>query len=193
MSGRRAVRSAKWPTSTRAVWTSVPSRPTASRRCSRNSRESALIGNAGRICRTSSHICNRSGVDAPLQIGQMQDFKDSTQVIAVREPKRPRAAEPRLLSAKRADVQGRARRLRSARGADVHAAGRFAGRAARESKAVMALETRLAAASMSEVEQRDPERDLPSGDAREGAGALTRTFGLARDCSRAWGIPRSSR
>jgi len=96
------------------------------------------------------------GVEAPLQIGQMQDFKDSTQVIAVASqsglglPNRDYylKIEPNFTAA-RAAYRSHVTRMFTLLGDDPAAA-------ARESKAVMALETRLAEASLSDVEQRNP-------------------------------------
>ncbi len=96
------------------------------------------------------------GVEAPLQIGQMQDFKDSTRVIAVASqsglglPNRDYyLSNASTFSQTRAAYVGHITRMFALLG-DAPAA------AARESKAVMALETRLAAASMPDAEQRNP-------------------------------------
>jgi putative endopeptidase len=96
------------------------------------------------------------GVAAPLQFGQMQDFKDSTQVIALvlqsglGLPNRDYylKSEP-IFAAARAEYLGHVARM-------MVLTGESAAAAERQSKTVMALETRLARASMSEVEQRDP-------------------------------------
>jgi putative endopeptidase len=96
------------------------------------------------------------GVEAPLQIGQMQDFKDSTQVIAV-------ASQGGLGLPSRDYYLKNAPPFAAARAAYLkHVARMFVllgdapAVAARESKIVMTLETRLAAASMSDIEQRNP-------------------------------------
>lgn len=96
------------------------------------------------------------GVPAPMQIGQMQDFKDSGQVIAAAGqgglglPNRDYYLRPEpMFQAARAGYQQHVARMFQLLG-DAPAA------AERESRAVMTLETRLAEASMSEVEQRDP-------------------------------------
>ncbi len=96
------------------------------------------------------------GVEAPLQIGEMQDFKDSTQVIAVASqsglglPNRDYylKGEPTFRAARAAYLSHIARMF-SLLGDEPAAA-------AREAKSVMALETLLAAASMSDIEQREP-------------------------------------
>jgi len=113
------------------------------------------IGTSSQLLEEFAHL-QSIGVAAPMQIGQMQDFKDSTQVIAVANqgglglPNRDYYLrnEPNFQSARTAYVQHVSRMF--ALLGDAPAA------AESESKAVMALETRLAAASMSEVEQRDP-------------------------------------
>ena len=112
------------------------------------------------------------GIAAPFEIGQMQDFKDSTQVIAVASqgglglPNRDYylKSEPTFAAVRAAYVPHVARML--------GLLGDAPESAARESKAVMALETRLAAASMSDVEQRDP-RAIYHPLALERAEALT--------------------
>jgi putative endopeptidase len=96
------------------------------------------------------------GVAAPLQFGQMQDFKDSTQVIALvlqsglGLPNRDYylKSEP-IFAAARVEYLGHVARM-------LELTGESAAAAERQSKTVMALETRLARASMSDVEQRDP-------------------------------------
>ncbi len=111
------------------------------------------------------------GVDAPLQIGQMQDFKDSTQVIAFASqsglglPNRDYylRSEPTFKAAREAYVQHVSRMFTLL--------GDSPAIAARESQAVMALEARLAAASMSEVDQRNPSA-IYHPVTLEGAGAL---------------------
>jgi putative endopeptidase len=96
------------------------------------------------------------GVAAPLQLGQMQDFSDSTQIIAVAQqgglglPDRDYYLknEPNFVAARRQYVPHVARMLMLL--GDSPAA------ALQEAQAVMALETRLARGSMSDVAQRDP-------------------------------------
>lgn len=96
------------------------------------------------------------GVSAPLSLGQMQDFEDSTQVIAVAAqsglglPNRDYylKADLSFKTARKIYLTHVARML-AMLGDAPEAAGR-------EAKAVMELETRLAAASMSDVEQRNP-------------------------------------
>jgi putative endopeptidase len=96
------------------------------------------------------------GVDTPWQIGQMQDFNDSTRVIAVVSqgglglPNRDYylSSLPTFVRARAAYVQHIARML--------VLLGESRADAERHGKAVMVLETRLAKASMSDVEQRDP-------------------------------------
>jgi putative endopeptidase len=96
------------------------------------------------------------GVAAPLEMSQMQDFKDSTQVIAL-------ALQSGLglpnrdyyLQSESTFVAARSEYLR-------HVARMFVllgdspAAAERQSKIVMALETRLARGSMPDAEQRDP-------------------------------------
>jgi putative endopeptidase len=96
------------------------------------------------------------GVAAPVQLSQMQDFADSMQIIAVvlqsglGLPDRDYYLknEANFAAVRREYVAHVARML--ALLGDPPAA------AERESQAVMALETRLARSSMSDVEQRDP-------------------------------------
>jgi len=96
------------------------------------------------------------GVEAPLQIGQMQDFKDSTQIIAV-------AGQSGLGLPNRDYYLRSESTFTTARAAYVlHVARMFTllgdapEAAARESHAVMTLETRLAEVSMSDIDQRNP-------------------------------------
>jgi putative endopeptidase len=96
------------------------------------------------------------GVAAPLQLAQMQDFADSTQIIAavlqggLGLPDRDYYLKPgpTFAAARRQYVPHVAHMLMLL--GDPPAA------AERESKAVMALEMRLARSSMSDVAQRDP-------------------------------------
>jgi putative endopeptidase len=94
------------------------------------------------------------GVEAPLAIGQMQDFQDSEQVIAVATqsglglPNRDYYLNGEFKAERARYVAHVARML--------ELLGDSRAEAQRESKAVMELETRLAEASMSDVEQRDP-------------------------------------
>ena len=96
------------------------------------------------------------GVAAPLQLGEMQDFKDSTRVIAVGVqgglglPNRDYYLkdDPTFAEARREYVLHVARMF--------VLLGDSPATAEQESKAVMALETRLAQGSMPDVEQRDP-------------------------------------
>jgi putative endopeptidase len=96
------------------------------------------------------------GVAAPLQLSQMQDFKDSTQVIALAQqsglglPNRDYYLkdEPTFVAARSEYVLHVARMF--------VLLGDSPAAADRQSKAVMALETRLARGSMPDVEQRDP-------------------------------------
>jgi putative endopeptidase len=96
------------------------------------------------------------GVAAPLQLSQMQDFKDSKQVIALALqgglglPNRDYylKSEPTFVAARSEYVLHVARMF--------ELLGDSPAAAARQSKRVMALETRLARGSMPDVEQRDP-------------------------------------
>ena len=143
----------------------------------------AAIANVQELQAEFAHL-QSIGVEAPLQLGQMQDFKDSTRVIAVAQPKRPWAAESRLLSEERADLQAARAAYVAACRAHARAARRLRRRPpTRESKAVMALETRLAQASMSDVEQRDPRAIYHPDDsrARGGARAASRLARMLRE------------
>lgn len=112
------------------------------------------------------------GVAAPLSLGQMQDFKDSAQVIAVANqaglglPNRDYylKSESSFKDARAAYLEHVARTLALL--------GDTPATAAREAKTVMALETRLAQASMSDVEQRNP-RAIYHALTLAAAGALT--------------------
>ncbi|MGD0493915.1 MAG: M13 family metallopeptidase [Steroidobacteraceae bacterium] len=96
------------------------------------------------------------GVSAPLSLGQMQDFNDSTRVIALVAqsglglPNRDYylKSEPTFKAARAAYLEHVARMLVLLGDAPVSAG--------RESKTILEMETRLADASMSDVEQRDP-------------------------------------
>jgi putative endopeptidase len=96
------------------------------------------------------------GVAAPLQLSEMQDFKDSTRVIAVGVqgglglPNRDYYLkdDPTFADARREYVLHVARMF--------VLLGDSPAVAEQESKAVMALETRLAQGSMPDIEQRDP-------------------------------------
>jgi len=115
----------------------------------------AAIGTADELPRAIAHL-QAIGVSAPLQIGQMQDFNDSAQVIAVASqgglglPNRDYylKSEPNFVAARAAYIR-HLRRMFALLGDSPSDA-------VRESKTVMALEGRLAAASMSEIEQRNP-------------------------------------
>ena len=115
----------------------------------------ASIRDPGALPEAFAHL-QSIGVAAPLSLGQMQDFTDSTQVIAVASqsglglPNRDYylKSEPTFKAARAAYVEHVARMFALL--------GDSASDAARESKAVMALETRLADASMPDVEQRNP-------------------------------------
>jgi putative endopeptidase len=96
------------------------------------------------------------GISAPFEIGQMQDFADSTQVIAnsgqsgLGLPNRDYYLKPEAnFAAARKAYHGHVERVFALLG-DAPPVAR------READAVMALETRLAKASMSDIEQRDP-------------------------------------
>jgi putative endopeptidase len=113
------------------------------------------IHDAGELPQAFAHL-QSIGVAAPLSLGQMQDFADSTQVIAV-------ASQSGLGLPNRDYYLKSELTFKAARAAYVeHVARMFAllgdsaSEAARESKSVMALETRLAGASMTDVEQRNP-------------------------------------
>jgi putative endopeptidase len=96
------------------------------------------------------------GIAAPWQIGQMQDFGDSTRVIAVAAqgglglPDRDYylSDKPTFVAARAAYVLHVARTL--------GLLGESAALAQQHATTVMALETRLATSSMSDVVQRDP-------------------------------------
>ncbi|HLN50332.1 MAG TPA: M13 family metallopeptidase [Steroidobacteraceae bacterium] len=115
----------------------------------------AAVGTAGELPQAITHL-QSIGVSVPLQIGQMQDFNDSAQVIAVASqgglglPNRDYylKSEPNFVAVRAAYVRHLRRMF--------VLLGDARPDAVRQSKAVMALETRLAAASMSEIEQRNP-------------------------------------
>ena len=135
------------------------------------------------------------GVTAPLSLGQMQDFKDSTRVIAV-------AAQSGLGLPNRDYYLKPESTFRAARAAYVaHVARMLAlcgdapALAERESKGVMALETRLADASMSDVDQRNPHA-VYHPMTMDQAQALTPHFDwhvlIRRSRRSTWGCPNSS-
>jgi putative endopeptidase len=96
------------------------------------------------------------GVAAPLQLGQMQDFRDSTRVIAAAS-QGGLGLPNREYYLKSGPIFGAARReyvLHIARMLELLGDSKAAAEA--EAKAVFALETRLAHASMADVEQRNP-------------------------------------
>jgi putative endopeptidase len=113
----------------------------------------AAVGTPAGLEEEIAHL-QTIGVTAPLSLGQMQDFKDSTQVIAVVTqsglglPNRDYYSKDEFKAARKAYVGHVARML--------VLLGDTPALAARESKTVMELETRLADASMSDVEQRNP-------------------------------------
>ena len=114
------------------------------------------IASTGDLLLELAHL-QMIGVAAPWQIGQMQDFKDSTRVIAVAMqgglglPNRDYYLRPEAsFVAARTAYVSHVTRMFALLG-DSPAA------AAREAKVVMAFESRLAASSMSDVEQRSPQ------------------------------------
>jgi len=116
----------------------------------------AAIGNLDDLRAEFAHL-QLIGVAAPLQLGQMQDFKDSSRVIALALqgglglPNRDYylKSDPVFVAA-RAEYVMHLTRMFALLGDSQAAAGT-------EAKAVMALETRLAHGSMPDVEQRDPQ------------------------------------
>ncbi len=115
----------------------------------------AAIADATNLQAEFAHL-QMIGVAAPLQLGEMQDFKDSRKVIALGGqsglglPNRDYylSKEPAFDAARREYMLHVARMFVLL--GDAPAA------AGRQAKVVMELETRLARGSMSEVEQRDP-------------------------------------
>jgi putative endopeptidase len=115
----------------------------------------AAISGIGDLQAEFAHL-QTLGITAPLEIGQMQDFTDSTQVIAFSGqsglglPNRDYylRREPNFAAARKAYTEHVARIFALLGDAPAIAA--------QEAGDVMALETRLAKASMSDVEQRDP-------------------------------------
>jgi len=115
----------------------------------------ARIGTAAELQAEIAQL-QEIGVEAPLQLGQMQDFKDSTEVVAVATqsglglPNRDYylKSEPTFVAARAAYVLHIARMF--------ELLGDAPGVAVLESKTVMGFETRLAAASMPDIEQRNP-------------------------------------
>jgi len=115
----------------------------------------AAIATTSDLIREFDHL-QTIGVGAPWQIGQMQDFEDSTRVIAV-------AAQGGLGLPNRDYYLDDGPSFAAARSAYVlHVARMFVllgdepRVADQAANAVMALETRLAKSSMSDIEQRDP-------------------------------------
>ena len=115
----------------------------------------AAIATRDELPQALAHLLS-IGVEAPLSIGQMEDFQDSTRVIAV-------ASQSGLGLPNRDYYLKDETAFKTARTAYVaHVArmlvllGDSAPTAAAESKAVMAMETRLAQASMPDAEQREP-------------------------------------
>ena len=115
----------------------------------------AAIGSAGDLQAEFAHL-QTLGITAPFEIGEMQDFADSTRVIAVSGqsglglPNRDYylKSEANFVAARKAYTAHVARMFALL--------GDSAARAQQEAAVVMALETRLAKVSMSDVEQRDP-------------------------------------
>lgn len=118
-------------------------------------RRIAAIRNFKDLQREVAHL-QMIGVDALFNFGQMQDFKDSSKVIGAAFqgglglPDRDYYLkdDPKFKQI-RAEYQAHIARM-------FELLGDAKGKAAAEAKAVMALETRLAQASMSRVEQRNP-------------------------------------
>jgi putative endopeptidase len=115
----------------------------------------AAITTRDELPRALAHLLS-IGVEAPLSLGQMQDFADSTRVIAV-------ASQSGLGLPNRDYYLKNEAAFKTARAAYVaHVAGMLvllgdtAPAAAAEAKAIMALETRLARVSMPDAEQREP-------------------------------------
>jgi putative endopeptidase len=115
----------------------------------------AAIRERGALLAEIAHL-ELLGINAPLQVGPMQDFKDSTQVIAFASqsglglPNRDYylKPEPNFRTARAAYLEHVARMLTLL--------GSAPDTARHEAQIVVALETRLAAASMPDAEQRDP-------------------------------------
>jgi putative endopeptidase len=115
----------------------------------------AAIGDRAGLLEEIAHLA-LLGITAPLQVGPMQDFKDSTRVIAFASqsglglPNRDYylKPEPNFRAARAAYLEHVARMLELL--GDAPEAARHA------AQAVLALETRLAAASMPDAEQRNP-------------------------------------
>jgi putative endopeptidase len=115
----------------------------------------AAIGNLDGLNAELSRL-QLLAVGAPLQLGQMQDFRDSGRVIAVASqgglglPNRDYYLEnDAVFEATRREYVLHVARMLSLLGDS-------AADAERESRMIMALETRLARASMPEADQRDP-------------------------------------
>jgi putative endopeptidase len=131
----------------------------------------AALRDAGALPEEFAHL-ESIGVAAPLAIGQMQDYKDSTQVVVV-------ASQGGLGLPNRDYYLKSAATFKAARAAYVEHVARMlallgdsAADAAREAKGVMTLETRLADASMPDAEQRNP-RAIYHPLTLEGAHALS--------------------
>ena len=176
--------------SIRAAWTRRASRRRESGSAAgRNSRASRHIDRPDQLPEEFAHLVS-IGVAAPIAIGQMQDFKDSGR--SSRSPAKAVSACRTAITTSRPSRRSRRR-------------ARFIGQQSREcstllgelrrgrarSRAVMALETRLAEASMPEIEQRDPNaiyHPMPLDGPRRSTPHLE-----WRRCSRAWGTRRSTR
>jgi putative endopeptidase len=115
----------------------------------------AAIATRDELPQALAHLLS-IGVEAPVSVGQMQDFEDSTRVIGV-------ASQSGLGLPNRDYYLKDEAAFKTARSAYVaHVArmlvllGDSAPTAAAEAEAIMALETRLARASMPDAQQREP-------------------------------------
>ena len=99
------------------------------------------------------------GVDAIFSFGSQTDFKDSNSMIAGIGQGGLGLARPRLLHARRREIQEAAGRICAACDEYVQAVGgQRATAAVAEAKTVMDIETRLAKVSMPRVDLRDPDK-----------------------------------
>ncbi len=121
--------------------------------------------------------------------GSNQDFADSEQVIAFAGRRRPGPARPRLLRQDRRQIAGDARALSSTTWpACCGLLGDAPATARAEAATVMAIETELAKASLTRVEQRDPYKLFHKLSQRR-AGEADAAFRLAGILANASGLP----
>ena len=119
--GRPGRRSAKSPTSTRAAWMSAAIDAAGAAPLAPEFARIAAISTRRELPQAFAHL-QSIGVEAPLSIGQMQDFADSARVIAVASQSGLGLPNRDYYLKERAEFQGGARRLHRAHRADAGAA-----------------------------------------------------------------------